>query len=85
MSAEAEILKLLRKEKRLRLAYDKRRLALAAEIGRARAKLKHCSHPLREPFEWEHDNGYGRQSMNDGERCLVCGKQNRWPGSGSWY
>lgn len=32
-----------------------------------------CDHSQTEEFKWEHDNGYGRQSMNTGHRCIFCG------------
>lgn len=43
-----------------------------------------CTHPTPEPWEWEHDNGYGRQSMVQGEQCSWCRKRRRWKGHGEW-
>jgi hypothetical protein len=45
------------------------------KIAKARAELgDSCSHPpeARAKYEWEHDNGYGRQSWNTGNRCRLC-------------
>lgn len=32
-----------------------------------------CDHSQTEDYRWEHDNGYGRQSMHTGKRCVFCG------------
>jgi hypothetical protein len=32
-----------------------------------------CDHAKTEDYRWEHDNGYGRQSMTTGKRCVFCG------------
>lgn len=42
-----------------------------------------CLHEQQGPHRWEHDNGYGRQSINEGMRCSLCGfidfyKRNTW-------
>lgn len=37
-----------------------------------------CDHSLVAPWDWEHDNGYGRQSMIKGQRCLYCGWVDWW-------
>ena len=50
------------------------------KVTTARAALRsNCSHEIRytAPYRWEHDNGYGRQRMVDGEYCKACGKE--WP------
>lgn len=39
---------------------------------------KSCSHPVTEEWEWEHDDGYGRQSKVMGKRCKVCDLCNPW-------
>lgn len=85
---EQVILKLLAKRGKLQRAYWKREKEIDAEIEAARKELgKACSHSETEAFRWEHDDGYGRQSMCNGLRCLICGRENRWPGIGSrsWY
>lgn len=51
-----------------------------AKIKAARKALDgKCSHPNPKPWEWEHDNGYGRQERMKGLQCLLCMKVNRWP------
>lgn len=42
-----------------------------------------CDHPeeYRSDFEWEHDNGYGRQTRHTSKLCDICGAENRW---GHW-
>lgn len=42
-----------------------------------------CDHPFVEDYQWEHDNGYGRQSMVTGKRCKLCHATNNW-GSSYW-
>jgi hypothetical protein len=39
-----------------------------------------CPHPKEhvKPYQWEHDNGYGRQSMVDGKHCSICGAIDSW-------
>lgn len=37
-----------------------------------------CDHAKTEDYRWEHDNGYGRQSMNAGKRCVFCGWISLW-------
>jgi hypothetical protein len=46
---------------------------------------KRCTHKYTAPYRWEHDNGYGRQHMIIGERCVSCDKRRPWSGSGAWY
>lgn len=31
-----------------------------------------CDHSETEDYKWEHDNGYGRQTMITGKRCVFC-------------
>lgn len=44
-----------------------------------------CAHPAEfvEEYKWEHDNGYGRQTMITGKRCKLCFATNNW-GSKHW-
>lgn len=58
----------------------------AAKIKAARARNTRCTHKYREDYKWEHDNGYGRQTMITGERCLSCDARNAWkePFAPSW-
>lgn len=32
-----------------------------------------CDHSQTRNYEWEHDNGYGRQSKHVGQQCRYCG------------
>jgi len=44
-----------------------------------RGKLaKDCKHLRTEEYRWEHDNGYGRQSMQSGTICKICYKVDLW-------
>lgn len=57
---------------------DKQR-KLYAESCVLQAQLKGiCDHSESEPYQWEHDNGYGRQSYVNGRRCAFCGAVDRW-------
>ncbi len=50
----------------------------------ARQELRHdktCTHSKTEMYTWEHDDGYGRQSLRQGRRCVACGAVDRWGGS----
>lgn len=40
-----------------------------------------CEHPQgsRQEYKWEHDNGYGQQTMMTGHQCKDCGLRNNWP------
>jgi hypothetical protein len=60
----------LRAAKRLQDARD----ALAAALG--------CTHPREAlvSYQWEHDNGYGRQHMCTGTRCRICNYECSFPG-----
>jgi hypothetical protein len=37
-----------------------------------------CDHSKDEPYEWEHDNGYGTQTWVTGKRCSHCGFIDYW-------
>lgn len=51
------------------------------KIAELRTKLKAegCSHPEVVTYEWEHDNGYGRQSTCTGLRCVLCEYKEPYP------
>lgn len=52
-----------------------KQLQLHREGERLRQVLldsKICDHSLVDNYEWEHDNGYGRQTMIKGKRCSYC-------------
>ena len=56
------------------------------ELAEYKAKLSiNCSHPSdrQTVYKWEHDNGYGRQSWQEGIQCGICRKIDLW-NSGSW-
>lgn len=38
-----------------------------------------CKHGHARPYQWMHDDGYGRQKMLDGLRCDLCGFDDKWP------
>lgn len=82
---ETRVLDMVRRLDRMCASFHKREKALREEIETAQKKLKTCSHSDTVSFRWESDNGYGRQSMHDGLRCRICGKENRPSVSGSWY
>ncbi len=47
-----------------------------------------CWHPpdMRKEYKWEHDNGYGKQTMITGHICRICKMQNGFPTiSNNWY
>ena len=45
-----------------------------------------CTHPAEyvEPWQWEHDNGYGRQTKYEGWWCSLCLARNHWKRPGAW-
>ena len=62
--------------------YEAAHLAIQREhaemVAMARAELrKDCSHERVVEYQWEHDNGYGRQSQCTGQRCTICDR--KWP------
>lgn len=78
MSAEDYVAALAAKKqaclKRFLLRWDK-------TIEAARGLVEKCEHAHFDVFEWKHDNGYGMARRKHGHRCVVCGKENRWPGA----
>lgn len=69
------------------LEYKARQRALAA-VERAKEALlaAGCTHPVAYlvDYQWEHDNGYGRQKWITGQRCRLCGAHQSWKGSSGW-
>lgn len=75
-------------------SYMKARVSAAKRIARINDRLElmrkqlavDCKHPSSAvyEFDWEHDNGYGRQTMMKGERCLICRAEKRWKSSTLW-
>jgi hypothetical protein len=64
-----ELLELKRREARL----------LHADIENIRIRLEPiCDHSKTEPYEWEHDNGYGVQHFILGKQCSYCGLIDFW-------
>jgi hypothetical protein len=43
-----------------------------------------CTHPNPTTWTWEHDNGYGKQSKVEGQRCGLCGAIKHWASSSLW-
>lgn len=41
-------------------------------------KKEGCDHCKTEPFRWEWDSGYGRQTMQNGNRCVFCRATDPW-------
>lgn len=58
---------------------DLRRAETKAERIR-KVLAKNCHHPKKyvTPYQWEHDGGYGGCKWLVGDRCGVCGKQDKW-------
>lgn len=80
LKVEAELLKVMKQS-------DKSRERYRSKIFELRSKLKAvgCSHSLVEDFQWEHDDGYGRQKMITGDRCVLCKAEKHWKGSALWH
>lgn len=54
---------------------QKREANARAKVERLRQLLAcGCAHPekYQAEYRWEHDNGYGRQTMIMGKRCSLC-------------
>lgn len=70
------------------LAHEARVCAEAEErVWLARKALGNkCQHPPEHVVEspWEHDNGYGRQSMIVGLRCVLCKARKDFQAQGYW-
>ena len=70
--------------------YERLRLALrraGREFREYEEKLAvNCNHPEQyvEPYQWEHDNGYGRQHMITGKVCTICRAKKLWESSDYW-
>lgn len=67
----------------LRVRYEMRVLArlqddLVEEIA------VDCDHPIRRPYQWEWDDGYGHQKMITGDRCTLCGAKRPWAAHSPW-
>lgn len=61
---------------------------LYARVAKARAKLvANCTHPAEfvVEYDWEWDNGYGRQAWRKGVRCTICDARCSWPGSSTLW
>lgn len=57
----------------------------AKKIDLLRARLHgKCTHTAQETYQWEHDNGYGKQSMNTGLRCILCRATRPYTYMGAW-
>lgn len=88
--AAAVALQQARREHRRAVAALPETLRLAAAERRFEeahaAAVEVCEHPesYRVDCTWEHDNGYGRQTMVTGSRCNLCGAKQSWKGSSGW-
>lgn len=73
--------KVARLKKKLADAYKR----LSEQIKQAQEELARsgCTHPReeQEQYNWEHDNGYGRQTMHKGTKCGLCGETDHYQSS----
>lgn len=59
--------------------------ALRAQEDRlCRELAKDCQHEEVREYQWEHDDGYGRQSQNEGLQCTICGAINYYLVPNRW-
>ena len=59
-------------------------MVICMEISKIRKQLTPiCDHSQTEVYDWEHDNGYGRQTKMIGTRCIFCFKKDYW-NRGQW-
>lgn len=72
-------------EKLLQIREELRQTERLADEIKAAIITEGCLHPDPEPYQWEHDDGYGRQTMITGRRCRFCGAKKPWRDMGSWY
>lgn len=78
---KAAIIKMLTRIKKARERLDD----LKHDLEKLQRKFHDCDHSVTDKFTWEHDNGYGRQSLNNGLICKLCGKRCYYPTlSSSW-
>lgn len=58
-------------------------------IAKLKQKLRDtgvCTHPSTQKFQWEWDNGYGKQKWITGLRCNLCNWKQSWGQmDGLWY
>lgn len=73
----------LQKYARLRKALVRAEQALRAYEAELVPICDHPSEYVRE-YRWEHDNGYGRQTIINGKRCSICSAIKHWPSSNRW-
>ena len=78
LSKEEELLNLIKNMQLMTASYVERINKLRAEIA---AK---CSHSTTMSYTWEHDDGYGRQKMCEGRRCILCLKISYWEPYNIW-
>lgn len=67
--------------------YEKIDLIRKAEIEPLRKQLAvDCKHPIEHiiEFNWEFDDGYGRQKWNKGKRCTICNSEKHYEMSYNW-
>lgn len=76
----------------LRLANASAIYGARLELAKLQLKKVGCTHPPQawREYNWEHDNGYGRQHMCTGIRCDLCGAEDAYKRcvqgyDGAWY
>lgn len=70
---ERALLKAEEAAKRSRRKWDEKINALRKKVA------KTCQHKRTVEFKYESDDGYGHWYRGVGHRCLLCGKQNKYP------
>ena len=79
-----EILEVIKTKRSIRNAFV---VSIDAEIRALLEQVKaDCDHPeeWRHTFKWEHDDGYGSQSWQEGQRCSICHAEKHWASSSLW-
>lgn len=78
---EKAVIKLLQKIGKITEKFHQAKSNVEKELKEARLVLGNfCSHPKEyvKEYNWEHDNGYGMQTMQQGLHCKLCGRKNPW-------
>lgn len=70
---ERKLLRVLSSQKKAIKAWDEKIKKLRERVSPV------CSHKHVSEFQYEHDNGYGRQTKCIGHLCLFCLKKNYYP------
>jgi hypothetical protein len=75
---EADLVKALQGAEKSATRWDKKIRDLRTKLAQS------CTHPLTTRYMWEHDNGYGKQKMIEGLKCLLCKAEKPWSMSTLW-